>query len=180
LRARAAVKGRSRATTAAPHVWACSKLPSLDPESTYTIRSAWPVRDRRQVFSRSPSLRPMTTIPAAPSVRGGSAVLGAWGESGGKAKARHSYHAGGPGVVRTFLGWFAAGLPVLAAQAGGVRTRWRRCATWRSACCAWRAWRTSRPRPAISVGMSSVLEPQARAKPPSAEGHGVVRLHLPH
>ena len=46
-----------------------SKLPSLEPESTYTALAFRPEADCKQRRRRSPSLRPMTTSPTVPTIR---------------------------------------------------------------------------------------------------------------
>src|SRR4051794_16698424 len=65
LRARAAVKGtfRSSWTTVTPRAVAYSGLPSVEPESTYTVGRAAGSSDARQRRNRSPSFRPITTTP---------------------------------------------------------------------------------------------------------------------
>ena len=62
--ARAALKGcaRSSSTTLQPADRAYSALPSTDPESKYVTSVEAFIAARKQLFKRSPSLRPIATI----------------------------------------------------------------------------------------------------------------------
>ena len=65
LRARAAVNGRSRAssTTSAPRRRAAAALPSVDPEVDIDHPADATASEARHASRRAPSLRPMTTAP---------------------------------------------------------------------------------------------------------------------
>src|SRR5262249_44305602 len=66
------VKGllKSRLTTVAPIVFAAAILPSVEPESTYTMLAVSVGTDERHAIRRLPSLRPIATIPKSSDFMG--------------------------------------------------------------------------------------------------------------
>src|SRR6266852_2494254 len=58
----------SNSTIVTPRLWAIAVLPSVEPESTYTMVRPARTAAVRQPLRRLPSFRPIATIPTSPTV----------------------------------------------------------------------------------------------------------------